>query len=79
MLGDDAVELSGIDEVEAFGADPKLLHVDLQTELSAGKIQDLDLIVPVVFDQDSLTSGTGLIDRAGKGFRAVGADFFQIG
>lgn len=79
LLGDDAVELAGVDEVQAFGADGKLLHVDLQAELPAGKIQDLDLVVPVVLDEDAFAHGAGLIDGTGKGFGAVGADFLQGG
>ena len=49
-FGDDAVQLAGIDEIQAFGVDRVLFHIDVQTEGAAGKVQDLHLVMPVMLD-----------------------------
>lgn len=72
----DTVQFTGIDKVEALGTNRKGLHIDFQPEFPAGKVQDLRFIMPVVFHERSFSHGMGAIDRAGKRFRAMRADFF---
>ena len=74
---DDAVQFPGIDEVEAFGMDRKLFHIDVQTESTAGKVEDFRLVMPVMLDKGAFSAGAGSVDRTGEGFCAVKADFFQ--
>ncbi len=61
-----AVQFSGVDEVQRLGMDEKLFHINLQSEFSAEEIQYLYLIVPVMLDESSFSDGTGLIDGTGK-------------
>ena len=75
FFGDDAVKFTGIDEIQALRVDEKLLHIDLKAEFTAGEIQDFDFVMPVMFDKYAFSGAAGLIDGAGKGFGAVGADF----
>jgi hypothetical protein len=49
-LRNDTVQFAGIDKTEALGTHRKLFHIDFQPEIAAGKIQDLYLVVPVMFD-----------------------------
>ena len=71
------MEFARVNEVQAFGTDVEWLHIDLQAKFTAGKIQYFDFIMPVMLEKYAFAGRTSLVNGAGKGFGAVGADFFQ--
>ena len=78
-LGNNAVQLAGVDEPERFRADGEGFHVDFQPEFPAGKIQDLHFVMPVVLDKSAFSHGMGAVDGAGKRLCPVRPDFLEYG
>ena len=76
VFGKDTMQFPWIDEIQGFLLDRKRVHIDLKAESAAGKIQNFNLVVPVVFYKIPFPTGKSLIKSAGKRLCAVGACFF---
>ena len=74
--GRDTMQFFGIDEIEAFGPDRKRIHIDLQLKFTGGKIEDFNLVMPMVLDKGAFSGRICPVNCAGKGLRAVQTDFF---
>ena len=76
IFRENAVQLAGVDKVQGFRSDKKLLHIDFQAEISARKVKNLNLVMPVVFHESPFSGAAGPVKGAGKGFGTVEADLF---
>ena len=74
----DIVKLSGIDKEKTFLIHFEMLRVNTYVKFSFFQINDLQFIMPVVFDFEAYGAAQSQIKGTGEETCSVGTDFFQV-